>query len=68
MVLIATIHASTLPELVNCKERGALVGGQHTVTLADAAAAQRADKRKSVQKRLREPVFAAALELHERER
>ena len=51
VVLIASIHASTLPELVNCKERGYLVGGQHTITLTDAAASQRSDKRKSVSKR-----------------
>lgn len=66
--LIATIHGDTLPEILNCRERGNLLGGQTSVTLSDGAAAQRADRRKTVQKRLREPVFQHVLELHERER
>jgi stage III sporulation protein SpoIIIAA len=65
--LIATVHGTTLAELIRCRERGALCGGQQTVTLADATAARRADKRKTVQKREREPVFTSAVELHERE-
>lgn len=60
------MYGTTLAELVNCRERGALCGGQHTVTLTDASANKRADKRKSVQKRMREPVFDVAVELHER--
>eukprot|EP00941_MAST-03F_sp_MAST-3F-sp1_P006165 g6165.t1 len=65
--LIATVHGRTLFELINCRERGTLCGGQHTVTLSDAAANKRADRRKSVQKRMREPVFRSAVELHTRE-
>jgi hypothetical protein len=49
--LIATIHGDTLPEILNCRERGSLLGGQTSVTLSDSAAAQRADRRKTVQKR-----------------
>ena len=49
--LIATIHGDTLPEILNCRERGNLLGGQTSVTLSDGAAAQRADRRKTVQKR-----------------
>ncbi|KAG1671870.1 hypothetical protein FOA52_003437 [Chlamydomonas sp. UWO 241] len=66
--LIATVHGTTLPELVNDGERRNLVGGQSNVTLTDAAAQQRADKRKSVAVRLREPAFEQAIELHERDR
>eukprot|EP00241_Pyramimonas_parkeae_P002203 CAMPEP_0114257624 /NCGR_PEP_ID=MMETSP0058-20121206/18838_1 /TAXON_ID=36894 /ORGANISM="Pyramimonas parkeae, CCMP726" /LENGTH=506 /DNA_ID=CAMNT_0001372375 /DNA_START=237 /DNA_END=1758 /DNA_ORIENTATION=+ len=66
--LIATIHGDTLPEILNCKERGNLFGGQMSVAISDSAAAMRADKRKTVSKRAREPVFNAALELHEREK
>lgn len=66
--LIASVHGVTLPEIVNDSERRNLVGGQLTVTLTDTAAQQRADKRKTVASRLREPAFAAALELHERDR
>jgi len=66
--LVATVHGVTLPELINCNERSMLVGGQHSVTLGEAAAAKRADKRKTVSKRLREPVFTEALELHAREK
>lgn len=49
-------------------ERRNLVGGQTSVTLTDSAASQRADKRKTVNNRLREPAFACALKMHERER
>eukprot|EP01063_Lacrimia_lanifica_P005817 TRINITY_DN13512_c0_g1_i1.p1 TRINITY_DN13512_c0_g1~~TRINITY_DN13512_c0_g1_i1.p1 ORF type:complete len:455 (+),score=95.47 TRINITY_DN13512_c0_g1_i1:170-1534(+) len=66
--LIASVHGVTLPDISNCKERGALVGGQHTVTVSGREADLRADKQKSVQKRLRDPVFLTAVELHERER
>jgi Sporulation stage III, protein AA/Zinc knuckle len=64
--LIATVHGQTLPEIVNCKERGSLTGGCATVTLSGNEAERRFDKRKQVQKRAREPVFKAALELHNR--
>jgi hypothetical protein len=69
-VLIPTriFAGDTMPEIMNCKERGLLLGGMTSVTLSDGAAAQRADRRKTVQKRLREPVFQTVLELHERER
>ena len=64
--LIATVHGRTLPELIMCKERGNLVGGIASVTLSGHEAERRFDKRKQVQKRAREPVFTAALELHSR--
>lgn len=64
--LIATVHGHTLPEIINCKERGTLVGGCTTVTLSGREAERRSDKRKQVQKRAREPVFNASLEFHSR--
>eukprot|EP00567_Pseudictyota_dubia_P014367 CAMPEP_0197444422 /NCGR_PEP_ID=MMETSP1175-20131217/9910_1 /TAXON_ID=1003142 /ORGANISM="Triceratium dubium, Strain CCMP147" /LENGTH=503 /DNA_ID=CAMNT_0042975203 /DNA_START=281 /DNA_END=1792 /DNA_ORIENTATION=+ len=64
--LIATVHGRTLPELIMCKERGNLVGGMASVTLSGIEAERRFDKRKQVQKRARDPVFTAALELHSR--
>jgi stage III sporulation protein SpoIIIAA len=64
--IIASVHGSTLAEISHCNERGMLVGGQTSVTLTDTAAAARSDKMKNVLKRAREPVFGAALELHER--
>mmetsp|Transcript_25995 Transcript_25995/g.54886 ORF Transcript_25995/g.54886 Transcript_25995/m.54886 type:complete len:506 (-) Transcript_25995:365-1882(-) len=66
--LIATVHGRTLPELIMCKERGNLVGGIASVTLSGNEAERRYDKRKQVQKRAREPIFNAALELHSRSR
>ena len=66
--LIATVHGNTLPELVNCKERGVLLGGCSTVTLSGREAERRYDKRKQVMKRGKEPVFHAAIELHSREK
>jgi len=66
--LIATVHGRTLPELIMCKERGNLVGGIASVTLSGQEAERRFDKRKQVQKRAREPIFTAALELHTRSR
>lgn len=67
VMLIATVHGRTLPELINCRERCSLTGGSSTVTLSGHEAERRYDKRKQVQKRAREPVFAAALELHGRD-
>lgn len=66
VALIATVHGETLPEIINCKERGSLMGGCATVTLSGREAERRFDKRKQVQKRAREPVFFCALELHQR--
>lgn len=66
VALIATVHGETLPEIINCKERGSLMGGCATVTLSGQEAERRFDKRKQVLKRSREPVFKAALELHNR--
>mmetsp|Transcript_34282 Transcript_34282/g.90551 ORF Transcript_34282/g.90551 Transcript_34282/m.90551 type:complete len:308 (-) Transcript_34282:822-1745(-) len=68
VALVATVHGETLPELVNDSERRNLVGGQTHITLTDTSAEKRPDKRKNPAVRLREPVFVAALELHERER
>ena len=65
--LIATVHGETLPEILNCKERGSLVGGVGTVTLSGREAERRQDKRKQVQQRNKEPVFQVALELHHRQ-
>ena len=64
--LIATVHGRTLPEVISCKERGSLLGGIASVTLSGNEAERRFDKRKQVQKRAREPIFSAALELHGR--
>jgi hypothetical protein len=66
--LIATVHGETLPEVIHCKERGSLLGGVATVTIAGREAERRHDKRKQVQTRNTQPVFNVALELHERNR
>ena len=66
VMLIATVHGVTLPELIQCKERGILTGGVASVTLSGQEAERRFDKRKQVQKRAQEPVFSAAMELHSR--
>jgi hypothetical protein len=66
--LIATVHGETLPEIIHCKERGSLLGGVATVTVSGKEADRRKDKRKQVQLRNNQPVFSAALELHERNR
>jgi len=66
--LIATVHGTTLPELLHCRERGDLLGGSQTVTLSGRQAELRHDKRKQVLKRGKEPVFNAAIELHSRTR
>jgi stage III sporulation protein SpoIIIAA len=67
VMLIATVHGRTIPELIKDRERGPLVGGCTTVTLSGREAERRPDKSKQVLKRSREPVFDAALELHSRE-
>jgi len=66
VALIATVHGETLPEIINCEERGSLIGGCATVTLSGHEAERRFDKRKQVQKRARDTVFKAALELQHR--
>ena len=66
VMLIATVHGVTLPEVIHCRERGPLTGGVVSVTLSGREAERRHDKRKQVQKRSQEPVFHAALELHSR--
>eukprot|EP00534_Pseudo-nitzschia_fraudulenta_P004469 CAMPEP_0201133968 /NCGR_PEP_ID=MMETSP0850-20130426/50262_1 /ASSEMBLY_ACC=CAM_ASM_000622 /TAXON_ID=183588 /ORGANISM="Pseudo-nitzschia fraudulenta, Strain WWA7" /LENGTH=450 /DNA_ID=CAMNT_0047404737 /DNA_START=40 /DNA_END=1392 /DNA_ORIENTATION=+ len=64
--LIATVHGTTLPEVLHCRERGDLLGGCSTVTLSGREADRRHDKRKQVLKRGKETVFQAAIELHSR--
>lgn len=64
VMLIATVHGKTVPELLNDKERGILLGGTTSVTLSGQQASRRADGRKQVLKRTFEPVFDGALELH----
>ena len=66
--LIATVHGTTLPEVLHCRERGDLLGGCSTVTLSGREADRRKDKRKEVLKRGKEPIFSAAIELHSRTR
>lgn len=66
VMLIATVHGQSVPEIVNCRERGALTGGCATVTLSGREADRRPDKRKQVLKRAREPIFHAVLELRTR--
>ena len=66
VILIATIHGRTIPELIKYRERGPLVGVCTTVTLSGQEAERRPDKSKQVLKRSQEPVFDAALELHSR--
>lgn len=63
VMLIATVHGNTLPELIQDRERSALVGGCSTVTLSGREAERRSDKKKQVVKRSREPVFHKAIEL-----
>jgi len=55
IMLIATVHGNTIPELVKDRERGSLVGGCGTVTLSGREAERRSDKRKQVLKRNKEP-------------
>lgn len=64
--LIATVHGTSLPEVLHCRERGILLGGCSIVTLSGMEANRRHDKRKQVLKRGREPIFHAAIELHSR--
>ena len=64
--LIATVHGTTLPELLHCRERGVLLGGCTSVTISGSEAERRHDKRKQVLKRELEPIFHAAIELHSR--
>lgn len=66
IMLIATVHGNTIPELISDHERGPLVGNCASVTLSGREADKRADKAKQVLKRKKEPVFQAALELHSR--
>jgi len=66
VMLIATVHGSTIAEIINCKERGSLTGGTALVTLSGKEADRRPDKHKQVQKRAREPVFHTVLELSSR--
>lgn len=66
--LVATAHGQTLPGLINCRERGILLGGCTTVTLSGKEAERRSDKKKQVQKRAREPIFHTVLELHSRDK
>lgn len=66
--LIATVHGTTLPEVLHCRERGDLLGGCSTVTLSGREAERRKDKRKEVLKRGKEPIFSAAIELQSRTR
>jgi len=68
VMLIATVHGTTLPEVLHCRERGDLVGGCAVVTLSGHQAEKRKDKRKQVLKRGKEPIFHAAIELHSRTR
>lgn len=63
VMLIATVHGSTIAELIMDRERSALVGGCSTVTLSGREADRRSDKKKQVLKRSKEPVFQTALEL-----
>ena len=65
VMLIATVHGSTIAELIQDRERSALVGGCSTVTLSGREAERRSDKKKQVLKRSKEPVFQTALELRD---
>lgn len=66
--IIATVHGGSLPMLLHDPERAALAGGCHTVLLSGEEANRRRDKQKSVLMRLHEPIFAMAVEMHERSR
>jgi len=66
--VIATVHGGSLPMLLHDPERAALAGGCHTVMLSGEEANRRRDKQKSVLMRMHEPIFGAAIELHERGR
>ena len=55
IMLIATAHGSTLPELVHDRERTALVGAIASVTLSAREANERRDGQKQVLKRSKEP-------------
>jgi hypothetical protein len=66
--LIATIHGTTLPEILHCRQRGILLGGTKSVTISGREAERRHDKQKQVLKRAKEPIFHAAIELHSRTR
>ena len=50
--IVATVHGSGLPSIINDPERRELVGGVTSgVLLSDSAARERADKKKAVEKR-----------------
>ena len=55
IMLIATAHGSTLPELVHDRERTALVDAIASVTLSGREANERRDGQKQVLKRSKEP-------------
>ena len=66
IMLIATVHGNTIPELISDGERSSLIGGCKSITLSGREAERRPDKSKQVMKRSREPVFQSALELDSR--
>lgn len=52
VALVATVHGTGLPSIINDPERRELVGGVTSgVLLSDSAARERADKKKAVEKR-----------------
>ena len=62
--IVATVHGSGLPSIINDPERRELLGGVTSgVLLSDASAAARADKRKAVEKRKGDPPFDVAIEV-----
>ena len=63
--LIATVHGKSIAELVNDKERSALLGGVTSVTLAKSEIGP--DGKKQVMMRKYEPLFSLVLELRSRD-
>ena len=62
--IVATVHGTGLPSIINDPERKELIGGVTSgVLLSDAAAALRADKRKAVEKRRGDSPFDIAIEI-----
>ena len=63
--LIATVHGKSIAELINDKERSALLGGVTSVTLAKSEIGP--DGKKQVMMRKFEPLFSLVLELRSRD-
>ena len=63
VTLIASVHGTSLGQIINDSERSLLIGSITSVTLSGKEAEKRPDKNRQVQKRLNKPIFGAAIEM-----